>query len=135
MRELDEATLAELEKLEALPEAAWDKDLLLFREFLERTLPPGHSEMRLAVRFATDPEFTRLTMRAMLAALDIDIRERREEAEAFRRRMLEAHARCVEEEARMLEEKARKRGRVGRLVKAIVARVHGVWKAGLDALP
>jgi hypothetical protein len=123
MRELDEAVLAELDKLEALPQVAWDQDLVRFREFLEETLPPGESYLRFAARFATDPEFSRLTMRAMLASLDMDIRKRREEAEAFRRQVQESYARCQEEEARELEEKARKRERWRRPLRALLARV------------
>lgn len=87
----------------------------MFREYLERTLPPGQSSMRLAVRFVTDPEFLRLTLPAMLAALESDRRREREEEEAFERKMQESHARHVEAEARRLEEEARRRGRLRRL--------------------
>jgi hypothetical protein len=128
MRELDEATLAELEKLEALPQATWDKDLVLFREFLERTLPPGQSEMHFALRFADDPEFCRLTMRAMLASIEAEHRKERAEREASRQRM-ERYAREQEEEARRLAEQALLRGRVWRLLKGLLAHIRAAWKA------
>jgi len=105
MRELDEATLAELEKLEASPQASWDKDLHLFREYLEGTLPPGVSEWDVVRRFAFDPEFCRLTMPAMLASIEAQHRERRAEEEIFQSALAAS--------ARYWKEEARKRGSAG----------------------
>ena len=74
MTELHPLVLEEIERLEATWEAREDRDLTLLREYFEGVLP-GRDELRIAARFVSDSEFSRLAFPAFLA--DIEARRGR----------------------------------------------------------
>ena len=69
MVELEPGVLAAIERLEAQPETAWDKDLLRVREWQEGALMPGE-EGNLMTRFISDSEFCRLVMPVFVAKIE-----------------------------------------------------------------
>ena len=69
MTELHPLVLEEIERLEATWKAREDHDLTLLREYFEGVLP-GRDELRIATRFMSDSEFSRLAMPVFVANIE-----------------------------------------------------------------
>ena len=68
MNELNESVLVELDKLEALPQTAWDTDLLRVREWMECSLSCDETARRILMRFLYDHEFSVAMLPVVLAS-------------------------------------------------------------------